>query len=284
MEATLDCLACFKRQGEEVARLAIADEAGRRAALARYNRALDDSDLGRQPVQIGQFAHRLIRELAADPDPYRAAKRRFNRTVLDVLPQLRAMVAASDDQLMAAARFAMAANVIDMAAATTLSSAAIVEALTSAANQPMHADWSAFRSAVDGAGSVLYLTDNTGEIVADQLLIDAIGRHRVTVGVRGNPVINDATMQDAEETGLTRMVKVISNGSDAPGTVLADCDQEFRSVFEAADLVIAKGQGNFESLHDCGRTVFCLFKVKCKVVAASAGQPVGTHVLCRCAP
>ena len=144
---------------------------------------------------------------------------------------------------------------------------------------PFHGNFDEFRDALDEASDVLYLADNAGEIVADQVLIRELGPARVTVAVRGGPVLNDATMHDARQTGLTSIVPVIDNGSDAPGTLLPDCSPAFRARFASADLVIAKGQGNFESLCDADRTVFALFKVKCGVVAEHTGLPVGTHVL-----
>ena len=90
---------------------------------------------------------------------------------------------------------------------------------------------------------------------------------------------HDATLDDARYTGLNKLVKVIDNGSDAPGTVLDDCTPQFREHFDAADMIIAKGQGNFESLSEIDRPLFFLFKVKCPVVADQVGLPAGTHVL-----
>lgn len=101
----------------------------------------------------------------------------------------------------------------------------------------------------------------------------------MTVAVRGAPVINDATMEDARATGLCEIVEVIDNGSDAPGTVLKDCKPEFLRLYENADLIIAKGQGNYETLSDEQRDIAFLFKAKCPVIAAHVGMPVGSHVL-----
>ncbi len=113
----------------------------------------------------------------------------------------------------------------------------------------------------------------------DRLLIEQLGPERVTVGVRGGPVLNDATLADASEVRMTELVDVIDNGSDAPGTILADCSDSFRERFDGADLVIAKGQGNFETLSGLNRHIVFLFKVKCPVVSREVGLPVGTHAL-----
>lgn len=131
------------------------------------------------------------------------------------------------------------------------------------------------------AQRILYLADNAGEIAFDRLLIEQIGPARVTVAVRGGPVINDATITDARAVGLHEIVEIIENGSDAPGTLLDDCSQEFKWRFAEADLILAKGQGNFEALSDEPHNIFFLLKAKCAVIAAHAGVPLGTHVLVR---
>jgi uncharacterized protein with ATP-grasp and redox domains len=123
------------------------------------------------------------------------------------------------------------------------------------------------------------LTDNAGEIVFDRFLIEQLPFDRVTVVVRGFPVINDATIADAETAGLTDIVEVMTNGSDAPGTILDDCSEEFRTRFAEADLIIAKGQGNYETLRECLRPIFFLLRVKCPLVANDLDCPVGSMVL-----
>ncbi len=129
------------------------------------------------------------------------------------------------------------------------------------------------------AGRILYLADNAGEIVFDRLLVEALAPQRVTLAVRGTPVLNDATAADARAVGLTEICEVIDNGSDAPGTVLEDCSREFRQRFSTADLIIAKGQGNFETLSEAPGNIFFLFKVKCPVIATRTGLPEEAQVL-----
>jgi uncharacterized protein with ATP-grasp and redox domains len=101
------------------------------------------------------------------------------------------------------------------------------------------------------------------------------------LAVRGAPVLNDATAADARAAGLAEICEVIDNGSDAPGTLLEDCSPGFRQRFRAADMIIAKGQGNYETLSEAPGNIFFLFKVKCPVIAAHSGMPVGAQVLGR---
>ena len=145
---------------------------------------------------------------------------------------------------------------------------------------PINGSTEALRRAVEGAIDILYLGDNTGEIVFDRLLVEQMGRRKTTFVVRGAPVINDATREDAETVGMTKLVPVIDNGSDAPGTILASCSPAFRRRFAAADLIIAKGQGNYETLSDTdhGRIWFVL-KAKCPVIADHLGCATGDLVV-----
>ncbi|NQU08240.1 MAG: DUF89 family protein, partial [Candidatus Abyssubacteria bacterium] len=137
-----------------------------------------------------------------------------------------------------------------------------------------------FRAAA-GAEHILYLADNAGEIVFDRLLLEALPVEKITVAVRGAPVINDATMEDAETAGIPQIAPVIANGSDAPGTLVEECSEEFRSCFNVADLIIAKGQGNYETLSDARKHIFFLLSVKCQLIAADISAPVGALVVKR---
>jgi len=128
------------------------------------------------------------------------------------------------------------------------------------------------------AEHILYVADNAGEIVLDRIFIEHIGPDRVTCAVRSAPVINDATLTDAAQAGLDRLCRVIPSGSEAPGTPLSLCSEEFLECFAAADLVISKGQGNFETLDAPGREVFHLFMVKCPVVSQEVDVPMGSFM------
>jgi len=136
-----------------------------------------------------------------------------------------------------------------------------------------------FRDYVQQAQKILYITDNAGEIVFDKLLIEQLPLEKVTVAVRGKPIINDATIEDAKFVGLTEMVEVIDNGSDAPGTILKTCSENFKEQFNSADLIIAKGQGNYETLSESDKNIFFILKVKCPVIARNIGCQIGEMIL-----
>jgi damage-control phosphatase, subfamily I len=279
MNTTLNCIPCFVRQTLDASRTVTDDPAVHEQVVRDVLRWMSEMDMSLSPPALAQRIHRRLRELTGIADPYRKEKDQHNQMALALLPGLRAQVAASDDPLMTAANLAIAGNIIDLGAKSGLAETDVHEALLHAAEKPLEGDCEIFRKEVAQAKTILYLADNCGEIVFDTLLIEQLGPQRVTLAVRGMPIINDATLEDAVTAGLDQIVPILGNGSDAPGTVLDDCSDEFKNAFESADLIVSKGQGNFETLSDCGKNIFFLLKFKCPVVAESVGLPVGSHVL-----
>jgi uncharacterized protein with ATP-grasp and redox domains len=240
-------------------------------------------DMSLPPPFMGQIIHRELRRLTGVEDPYLEAKQRFNRLAGQRLDALRRQVAGAADPLALAARIAIAGNIIDFGLNGSLTEAQVHQALDQALTQSLLGDWDGFSAAMTNAQRILYLADNAGEIFFDRLLIEQLPMDRVTLAVRGKPILNDATRDDARAAGLHELVHVIDNGSDAPGTILADCSGEFIQAFFSADMIIAKGQGNFETLSDEIAPLFFLFKAKCPVIAAHAGVEQGSLVVQRSA-
>ncbi|MCK4625504.1 MAG: DUF89 family protein, partial [Phycisphaerae bacterium] len=265
MKTFFDCIPCFVRQSLDSVRMTTTDEAIHERLLREVLRSLAEMDMRQSPPAMAKRIHRIIREMTGQADPYHDAKERFNRLAMDIYPELAARVERSANPLETAVRLAIAGNVIDMGVNHNLSDEHVHEGIDHALDAPFEADMAAFGEATSNAGDILYLADNAGEIVFDRLLIKQLSAEKVTVVVKGSPIINDATMEDAETTGLTELVKVIDNGSDAPGTILEDCSDDFRRRFDEADLVIAKGQGNYETLSEAGRDIFFILKAKCPV-------------------
>jgi len=271
---------CLLRQALDAARLVSADAAVHEGIVREVLRLAADMDLESPPPVLAQLMHRRLREIVGVDDPYREAKERLNRMALAILPDLQAEIASAEDPLETAIRLAISGNVIDMGVNGRITEQDVRRSVRKAITEPFSGGMEGFRRSAKEAGSILYLADNAGEVVFDRLLIERISPEKVTVAVRGAPVINDATLADAEAAGLADIVEVIDNGSDAPGTILPDCSGEFRRRFDSADLIIAKGQGNFETLGDeWRRDIFFLFQAKCPVIAARVGLPVGTNVL-----
>ncbi len=281
MRTYLDCFPCVLRQTLEAAREATDDEAKQRELLNRVMELLSTLHLEVSPPEIGQKVHRLIRQETGVRDPYAEKKRHYNERAVAYLPRLRKLVEQSDDPLRTAVRLAIAGNVIDFGA--QLDGFDLDGEIERALETPFGIDhYERFRRDLQAADEVVYLGDNAGEIAFDRLLLEVLQRNfraRVTFVVRGEPVLNDATIEDAKQVGLTELVEVVDNGSDAPATVLSEVKPEVREKIEQADLVIAKGQGNYETLSTVPLNIYFLFKVKCPVIGRDAGVEVGRYVL-----
>jgi len=281
MKTSLDCVPCFVRQTLDASRMVSDDPAMHEQMLREVLLWISEMDLSESPPVLAQRIHCRLRELTGVVDPYREAKAQHNQMAMEMFPVLQAEVASSKDPFSRAVHLAIAGNIIDLGVKSGLSEVEIHASLEQAASEELLGDLEAFRVAVNQATRILYLADNAGEIVFDRLLIEQLPLKRVALAVRGAPIINDVTRVDAQAAGLDGLVEVIDNGSDTPGTVLAECSEEFQKRFFEADLIISKGQGNFETLSDSLENIFFLFKAKCSVAADQVGCPVGTQVLFR---
>ncbi|KJR41642.1 Uncharacterized conserved protein UCP006593 [Candidatus Magnetoovum chiemensis] len=238
---------------------------------------LDDiknADTNKTPAYAMTFIYRKIKKLAKT-DPYKDLKQKYNKEALKLYPELKEKALSSNWQLQTAARLAIAGNIIDFGIFTNIDIAATVER---ALRKTIEADdIEALAKDLDNTDKILYLLDNAGEIVFDKILIEVLSKEmnkKVTAVVRGAPVINDATLSDAKDIGLLDICTVIDNGTDAVGTELALCSKEFIAEFQNHDLIISKGQANFETLTGLNKkNIYFLFQAKCSVIAKHLGFP-----------
>jgi uncharacterized protein with ATP-grasp and redox domains len=268
-------------QALEAARVATPDEAQQREILNKVMGLLMELRLEASPPEIARRSHRLVRELSANPDPYKDQKHEYNKRALALLPGLRSQVEQAQDPLELAVRLSIAGNVIDFGA---MASGFDFDREWKNADRASFgiSDYEAFKADVLKARSILYLGDNAGEIAFDRLLVEVLQRisgAEISFVVRGEPVLNDATLEDARFVGLDRLVPVLDNGNDAPGTVLSEVRPEVRTLFESSDIIIAKGQGNYETLNGAPGNIYFLFQIKCPVIARSAGAEVAKYML-----
>lgn len=278
MQTYLDCYPCFVRQALEAARQLGADEQRQKAVLERVLEALKDIDLSFTPPQIGDQVHRLVRQELGDGDPYRSFKDTATREALALLPRLREIMSKAEDRLETGVRLSIAGNIIDAGIHSTYELWPTVQRVLC---QPFTvADLEPLRRRLGSASSVLYLADNAGETVFDRVLIESF-EAPVVYAVKGGPILNDATVEDARMAGLDRVAELLATGSDAPGTILERCSERFNRVFAEAPLIIAKGQANYETLSEQGSEVFFLLQAKCPVIARDLGVQVRSLVLRR---
>ncbi len=282
MKTSFDCVPCFIRQVIAVSRQ-LTDDAGLQERILRKAlQTMAEMELRQPPPVVSGRIYRMVRDLSGNPDPYREVKENCNRIALGLYEGLKQRVAADPDPFAMAVRLAIAGNIIDFGVPGAFNEADLDHTIQHALTAPL--DTGLIRQleeAADQARHILYLGDNAGEIVFDRLLIELLPREKLTYVVRGGPIINDITMTDAEQAGMTRLVEVIDNGAEMPGTALEHCSESFRARFAGADLVIAKGQGNYETLEDVEKNIFFLLKVKCAIVSRHLQREVGSLILAR---
>lgn len=201
-------------------------------------------------------------------EDYTEIKKEFNQLMLNVEASVEEKIRTSADPLETALLYARIGNYIDFAALENVSQETMLKLLENENQEPLsQTEYANFQTDLSTAKTLVYLTDNCGEIVLDKLAVKILKEKypqlNITVIVRGYPVVNDATMEDAEEIGLTGIVKVTGNGSNVGGTWFPGLSNEARTLLEQADVILAKGQGNFETMNDCGLNVYYLFLCKC---------------------
>ncbi len=278
MRVHLDCFPCFLRQSIIALRLGTKDESLRETILKSTLDYIQNTDISKPPAYTTTFIHKKIRQMLGI-DPFKDIKSEYNQIALRLYPSLKTTIEKSPDPLWTSTRLAIAGNVIDFGIFTSVD---IEGALRKALNNQLAVDdYSSFKNAISIADKILYLTDNAGEIVFDRLLIETLIQlgKEVKAVVKGSPVINDSTMDDAEESGLTEVCDVIDNGSEAVGTILEWTSSVFQKIFNDAQLVISKGQGNFETLIGAEKKIFFLFQSKCDVVSKELGLSTGSMLL-----
>jgi uncharacterized protein with ATP-grasp and redox domains len=272
------CFFCFARAFEKLLvkenLSAEAKSCFTRDMAGLYNKMCDNFSA---PV-FSRELHTILKQYTNNPDLYKEAKRQSNDMVLNMYPDLKYRILLSDNPFDTALRLAIAGNIIDLAVSNNFNLEATIDKV-------IHSDFAIdhsneLKQAISKANTVLYLGDNAGEIVFDKLFIENIMHPNLFYAVRGVPVINDATIEDAKYIGMDKVAKVVSNGYYAPSTILEKCSLEFKDLFQQADLIISKGQGNLEGLLDkTAKEVYYLLMVKCEVMADFLSVPINFFVV-----
>jgi len=276
MKTYLDCLPCYLNQALRAAKMAGADLEISHKIMSDTAAFIPQLNMKASPAENGTKVYQIVFDETGVSDPYHAIKRQHIDDALAILPELEAIVEDSDDPLLAAIRIAVAGNIIDLGIPDKIN---LVEDIRKILKQDFALfDYKQFREKLDKASSVLYLGDNSGESVFDTVLIKAL-KKPVVYAVREHPVINDVTYDEAVLSGLDKVAEIVSSGTSAPGTILHLCSNEFIDRFNKADMIISKGQGNYEGLSDETNPVFFLLKAKCEPIANDLGVHPGDIVL-----
>jgi uncharacterized protein with ATP-grasp and redox domains len=276
MRAYLDCYPCFFTQAIKTSRMLNLDEKKIWEILNDLSLAIPKIPSGATPPEIGREVYRVISKRTGLEDPYKEIKEKCTRQALSLYPGLQKLKDTSEDRLMTAVRLSIAGNVIDFGANTDFDLKRDLKTILSQDFAINH--YPQFCKALAKAQNVLYIADNAGETVFDRLLIEEINKPVIYV-VREKPVINDATREDALNSGIDEVAEIVSSGCDAPGNILKFCSNDFFNIYNSSDFIISKGQGNYEGLSDEERSIFFLLKTKCQVIARDIGVEKGSIIL-----
>ena len=288
MRTYLDCIPCFYRQALDAARIAGTDEIKQKQIVDKISQLIPDFPLEASPPEMGRAIYSLVGKISGVKDPFKEIKENSNKFALKLYPELKQEINNSEDRLLAAVKLSIIGNIIDYGAKNSLDVPKEIDYLfqgdfkTDNKNNPIFFKYKQFKEALNKVNNIIYLADNAGEVVFDRLLIEELveelGKEVIYV-VKSKPIINDALIEDALFCGINRTAKLISSGSDAPGTLLKYCSPEFIRLYQKAELIISKGQGNYEALSEEDRPTFFLFRAKCPVITEDVGCNVGDMVL-----
>jgi len=276
MKATLDCLACILTQALRASRVATADPTIQRQVLDETAKKIPGLDMNKSPASISMVAYELTASLTGNEDPYRELKIEQNEQALRIEPELRRIVQESEDRLVTALHIAAVGNVIDLGVqhAGEIDIHATLDQVLREGFAVDHTD--AFRESLAHSKDLVFLLDNAGEIVFDKILIEELLQHTsVTAVVKAGPIINDALLADAQQVGLTKICEVIDNGGAFVGSPLDRIPSWFTERLEQADMIVGKGQGNYETVDAFPGDVFLILRAKCEVVARHMGLKYG---------
>ncbi|BDZ66614.1 damage-control phosphatase ARMT1 family protein [Methanobacterium ferruginis] len=283
MKVHYECASCFLRQAREALDLATDDEDLKMQVTEKINRILcSEFRKGAVSNQIGTKIHRTIKKETGNPDPYHDLRIKSDEIALQFLPQVEKLL-DNDKSFKNYLKVAIAGNVLDFGALGLKSD---IEGLVmSTVEKDLVVDHtSQLEIELKKAKTVLYLADNVGEIVFDKLLIKKLQEYdvEVTVALKKDPILNDSCLKEALDVGLDEVARLITTGTDSIGVIYHDLSDDFKQEFEEADLIIAKGLGNYEGLTEMNledKPVFCLLNVKCQPIARDIGAELGGNVV-----
>jgi len=281
MRTSLNCFPCFLRQALDATRMATQDEGIQRKAVNSVLSILSNISIQATPPEIAHLVHLRVKSITGNFDPYKDAKKRQNELALKHEDILSSLIADMSDPLKTAMMLSAIGNAIDLA--LTPQPPDIYKRYMEMIDKGFAwDDYEPFYEKLTQSKSLLFLGDNAGEIVWDKILIEELLDNfnlEITYVVRGFPILNDVTVEDAHFVEMDKVAKVISNGFDAPGTLLKRCSEEFLKRYQKSDFVLSKGQGNYESLSEEHRPIFFLLNVKCSVIAEDINCHIGDIVL-----
>ncbi len=278
MKGRTACIPCIMKQAYNTAIRTTKDEKIIREILDKTADYVKKIDLEKTPADLSNFVYRITSQITGIKDPYKEDKRKFNDICLGLYPKIKKEIYSTDDPLHYAIKASIYGNLIDLGIGLTFDIEKDILRIFS--EELTVDDYDLFKKYLkEGTKKILILGDNAGEIVFDKLLVEnLIENHDVTYVVKKGPIINDSTMEDAEYTGMKAVVNVIDTGSDGIGVKWDEASDTFINHFDSADIILSKGQGNFETVSGRSNNIFFMLRAKCDSVAKELGVLFGDIV------
>jgi len=281
MKSTLECVPCYLKQVISTAKEATNRKELQFQALQAAAKVIGKLSLEKSPAENTYYVLKAAQKVLMDDDPFNKKKLKYNKIALKMYPRLKKIIKKSDKPLYTAVKVALAGNIIDMG---ILPSFDIEKTLKETLSSPLTIDdFDRFSQDLKKSSNILYLGDNIGEIVFDKVLVEELLPKKVFFAVKSGPILNDATLEDAHVVKMDEVAKVITTGTDMLGAPLKQCSEEFQDIFLSADLIISKGQANYETLSEVKANIYFLLKAKCEVIARDLGIKCGDTVFKRAA-
>ena len=273
MKTVLECLPCLSRNAVVLAERSSDDPLIRGRIVRDSMKMLADADLSQPPPFYAAEIMKITMDHCSCPqtDFYRDDKEKSTALAKKLLQELDAIPEYDPDSFESRLRLAIAGNILDFGVFSDLNLNEALQTIRQAFTAPI--DFEAMRKLekrIASARKILYVLDNCGECVFDRVFMELF-KDKVTVGVRGQNSLNDVTRKELAESGYGPEIPIVDNGSNIPGTMTEFLPDSFKSVMESADLIIAKGQGNFETMNEISLPVSFLFLAKCPVVIRLVG-------------
>ncbi len=285
MKTYLECIPCFLNQALKAMNLSTQNAAIQERVLKEIMKKLAAIDLNKKPPEFAMLVYNIISEITGNDDPYKEIKKRDNEHAISLLPEIKEIIESSEDKLLTTIKTAIAGNIMDFAIKSGYNLKKTIEKVLKSDFDIN--DYYRFKEDIKKARSIAYLADNAGEIVFDKVLIEKIrelNNCKIYFFVKSRPIINDATKSDVKIAGIDKLnnveIRAVNIGSPNIRKIRKTKESgEFTNFIKKMDLVISKGQGNYESLSEINANIYFLLIAKCNVIARDLGVEKGSIII-----
>ena len=276
MELFFDCIPCMLKQALEAARKTTSDVEIHGKVVCETINLMTNYKKYRNSPDLAREIHRIVKEQTGIKDPYSEIKEKDLEAAKMVYPYLKDFIQSKENSLYWALKIAATGNNIDAAVYSDIDVKKCIE--KELEKEFSICDIDIMEKKLKSASNILIIGDNTGETIFDKVMIEGFTNLTITYGVRSEAIINDVTEKEAVASGLDQVSKIVSTGCSAPGAILEDCSDEFIDIYNKSDIIISKGQGNYEALSEEKGNIFFLLKAKCPMISRKLNVNLNEYI------